>query len=156
MKKLIPILSALAVLLGGPAVADASVLHFQGHAVGPKADPDMKIAFDVSTGQGRPKTISNVTVAGLDYRCWINGDTERDLRFFDTGAFTRKGKFEITEKMPPPASSNDIYGKFAYPKKGTRRKPAVSGWITSEFGYGETLDEYNCLGGEEFTATPKR
>ena len=116
----------------------------------------MKIAFDVRTGQGRPKSISNVTVTGLDYRCWMGGDVERDVRFFDGDAFSRTGKFEITEKLPPPGWSNDVYGKFAYPKKGVRRKPTISGWITSEFGYGETRDEYNCFGAQEFSATPKR
>jgi hypothetical protein len=155
MKTRIAIATALAALAVVPAGASAKTLHFSGKAVGVKPDANMRITFDVKTGQGRPKSISNVQVTALDYRCHFGGDTERDLRLFESGTFAKSGKFEITEQDLPPAYSNDFYGKFAYPKKGKRAKPTITGWITSEFGYGPTRDEYNCLGGEEFKATPK-
>ena len=155
MKKLAAAI-AITALAALPAAASAKTLHFEGRATGVKPDANMTISFDVTTGKGRPKGISNVTVSGLDYFCAFGGNTERPLRLLDSGGFTRAGKFEIVESGPPPEYSNDFYGKFSYPKKGVRRKPTISGWISSEFGYGETRDTYNCLGMEQFTATPKR
>ena len=155
MKTRILIATALAALAVVPAAASAKTLHFSGKATGPKPDANMKITFDVVASQGRPKTIENIQVTDLDYRCH-NGDFERDLRVFATGAFSKSGKFDVAEEDLPPAYKNDVWGKFAYPKKGKRKKPTITGTLLSEFGYGPTRNEYNCLGGEEFTATPAK
>lgn len=155
MKTKIAIAILLAALAAVPATASAKTLHFSGKAIGPMPDANMKVTFDVVASKGRPKSISNVQVTDLDYRC-ANGDTERDLRLFDTGTFERNGKFEIFEDEEPPAYRNDFWGKFAYPKKGKRKKPTITGWIISEFGYGPKWGTYNCLGGEKFKATPTK
>ena len=149
-------LAALAALLLVPAAAQGKTIHFEGKAIGAKPDQNMRIAFDVESAKGRPASIGNVTVTDLDYSCVFGGDTERDTRFFDSGSFSKHGKLEIVEKDLPPAYFNDLYGKFSYPKKGSRSKPTIKGWVSSEFGYGETRESYNCLGVEEFKATPAR
>jgi hypothetical protein len=154
MKTKILIATALAALAAVPAAASAKTLHFSGKAVGPKPDANMKITFDVVASQGRPKTIENIQVTDLDYRCHFGGETERDLRVFADGTFAKSGKFDVAEEDLPPAYKNDVFGKFAYPKKGKRKKPTITGTLLSEFGYGPTRDEYNCLGGEDFKATP--
>src|SRR3954451_23335598 len=123
--------AAVAALLAIPAAGSAKVLHFKGRATGPKHDTNMRITFDVRASKGKPRTISNVRITKLDYRC-ETGNFERDTRFFDTGHFNKKKKFEITEKEPPPGYFNDIYGRFLYPKKGVRKKPTVKGYLSSE------------------------
>jgi hypothetical protein len=156
MKRPALITMAVALLLAAPASASAGTVHFEGHATGVRPDEDMKISFDVRTGKGRPQSISQVEVTDLDYRCHFGGTTERGLRVGRSGKFNRRGRFEVTERELPPLYANDVYGKFSFPKKGVRPKATVEGWISSEFGYGETRDSYNCLGSEQFIARPAR
>jgi len=140
-----------------PATSTAATLHFTGKATGVKPDANMTIAFDVVSRQGRPGTIKNIFVTDLDYRCEIGvKSTERDLRYYDSAAFSARNRFDISEVMLPPAYKNEIEGKFLYPRKGVRKRPTVQGTLYSEFGYGLTRDTYNCLGVEDFVATARR
>ena len=144
---------AVAAFLAVPAAGSAKVLHFKGRATGPKHDTNMRITFDIRASKGKPRTISNVHITKLDYRCENDYATERDLQISGKGHFNKRKRFEITKKELPPGFFNDIYGRFLYPKKGVRKKPTVKGFLSSEFGYGRTRSTYNCLGAESFIAT---
>lgn len=144
-----------AAALAVPAASPAAVLHFRGHATGPRPDRNMVIAFDLRASKGRPVAISNIRVRRLDYRCHFGGRVERPLRLDGRARVARSGAYSLTAKELPPAYANDLWGRFRYPKKGVRAKPTVTGYLSSEFGYGLTRTTYNCLAGEFFTATPR-
>jgi hypothetical protein len=148
-------LAALIAALALPAAAPAKVLHFKGKATGVAAAPHMTITFDVTSSKGRATRIANVYVTSADYHCQMNGSFERNVRFFDAGAVSRSGKFEIRETQLPPGYDNWLYGTVILPKtKNGKRTPLrVKGFVSSEFGFGLKRGEYNCLAGDHFTAT---
>jgi hypothetical protein len=154
LRRLVRIAAATA-LLAVPTSAGANVIHFAGHATGPRPDTNMRIAFDVVAARGRPQTIRNIRVTRLDYRCEFTGPLERDLRIPGSARFARNGKFALTERNPPPDYFNDISGRFRFPKRPARPGPTITGYLTSEVGYGRTRSTYNCLASEFFVATPR-
>jgi hypothetical protein len=140
-----------------PAAAPAKVFHFKGKATGPKAAPNMVVSFDVTGSKGRATRISNIYVEKAEYNCQLGiKTTERNFRMFSSGTIKRNGKVDVREKQLPPGSDNWFYGQVIYPKtlkNGKRTKLTVKGWATSEFGFGLTRGEYNCLAADQFTAT---
>jgi hypothetical protein len=95
-------LAAVIAALAVPAAAPAKVLHFKGKATGVAAAPHMTITFDVTSSKGRATRIANVYVTNADYACQMGGRFERNVRFFDAGAVSRSGKFDIRETQLPP------------------------------------------------------
>jgi hypothetical protein len=85
----------------------------------------------------------------------MNGRFERNVRFFDAGAVSRSGEFDIRETQLPPGYDNWLSGKVILPKtrNGKRSPLRVKGFLSSEFGFGLKRGEYNCLAADYFTAT---
>jgi hypothetical protein len=148
---------AITAMLAIPAIAYGKTIPFEGKAVGAGAYEDTRITFDVSSSKGRPGTISNIFVENAQFICQSAGETVRNVRMFGSGTFAKNGKFDVRETQPPPGADNWLLGKFSYPKKGKRKKPTIKGTFLSEFGYSPTsFDEYNCIAGEDFVATPAK
>ena len=141
--------------LAAPAAAPAKVLHFKGKATGVAAAPHMTITFDVTSSRGRATRIANAYVVNADYGCQMGGRFERNVRFFEAGAVSRSGKFDIRETQLPPGYDNWLSGTVILPKtrNGKRSPLRVKGFLSSEFGFGLKRGEYNCLASDYFTAT---
>jgi hypothetical protein len=148
-------LAAVIAALAVPAAAPAKVLHFKGKATGVAAAPHMTITFDVTSSKGRATRIANVYVTNADYACQMGGRFERNVRFFDAGAVSRSGKFDIRETQLPPGYDNWLSGTVILPKtrNGKRTPLRVKGFLSSEFGFGLKRGEYNCIAADYFTAT---
>jgi hypothetical protein len=138
-------------------------MHFSGQATGDSPSPATTLTFDVTTAKGRAVLVSNVVVTAADYYC-VNGfSTVRPTRFLGSAPVAKNGTFELRETALPPAYDNWFYGKVLVPKtkklkngKKVRRpkRPTVTGFLSSEFGYGQTRDSYNCLAATDIIATP--
>ena len=153
------VLAAALCALALPAAASANVLHFKGKStekVG--GSPNLIITFDVTASKGRATRISNIYVQKADFGCQNRFRTERNVRFFKSGAIARNGRFEVRETQPPPGADNWLTGQVTFPKtrNGKRTPLQVKGFLSAEFGFGLTRNEYNCISADHFTARRAR
>jgi hypothetical protein len=150
-------LLALVAALALPGVAGANVIHFSGKATGRAASPHLTLTFDVAAAKGRATKLTNVWVKNAEYGCHFGGRIERNFRIFDPISVKRNGTFDFRLTKLPPDYKTWFMGKVTYPKTnkktGKRTKLTVTGFLSSEFGYGLKRNEYNCIAADDFKAT---
>jgi hypothetical protein len=153
-------LACVVAALAVPGAASAKVFHFSGKATGKAPSPHLTLTFDVTGSKGRATKLTNVWVKHAEYGCHFGGGRiERDFRIFDAIPVKKNGTFNYRVTKLPPDYDTWFMGKVAYPKTnkktGKRTPLTVTGFLSSEFGYGVKRDEYNCIAADDFTATAK-
>jgi len=150
-------LAAVVAALAVPGAASANVIHFSGKAVGQLPSPHLTMTFDVTASKGRATKITNLWVKSAEYGCHFGGKVERNFRVFDAIPVKKNGTFDYRVTKLPPDYKTWVMGKVVFPKTnkktGKKSKLTVTGFLSSEFGYGLKRDEYNCIAADDFKAT---